>query len=197
MSHLAPLPFSTAGLHFKNPWSDEALNEQVSNFLAEKYSEYMNSIGRELILCRSHPEPSMEDVRLAMFNDAEATDFAGSFVAYGVIHLGTVGSRVKVSAMAAPVMDGYPSDSWVESMAAVLAFFLQNDVPCEDGTILDFEKWRFPLESEGDPFQNQWFMDPEIDMAKRAEIISVFESKGLTVVTDNNLYPIYIENQSA
>ena len=200
MAHvdLKPLPFTSAGFHFSSSISDETLDAMVGKTLSEDYAQYMNWIGSELCLCSASPIlDAMSDIRLAMFNDAGMTDFAGSFVIYGVQQQALAYPQITVSVMLAPSFSGYPSTEWVTSYAEVLAFILKNDLPCENGLNLNIAEVRFPQVSNGDPYQNQWFIDPSIDLARRAELIAIIEAEGLTVTSDNDLLPISVEVQGA
>ena len=200
MAHveLKPLPFTSAGLHFSSSISDADLDQMVGTHLSEDYAQYMNWIGEELRLCGSSITPdTMNDIRIAIFNDVGLTNFVGSLVIYDVIQQVLAYPRVTVSAMLAPSFDGYPSTEWITSFAEILAFLLKSDVPCESGLNLNISEVRFPQVSNGDPYQNQWFIDPSIDLARRAELIAIIEAEGLMVTSDNDLLPISVEVQGA
>jgi hypothetical protein len=189
---MTPLQFQAGDLHLAGVNDNRILRQKAGLRLSEIYATYMNQNGKDLIYCYDEADYSFENIHLVVHDDASMSDdsFVGSFVVYKCMTVSEDSGTVTFSAMAAPVLDGYPGDSWVRDALGIMGYFLTNDVPCKDGTVLDLEEWRFPISSDGSPSQNLWFSAPGMDVRHRGEFATVASNLGIALNTDEEMIPV-------
>jgi hypothetical protein len=191
---MTPLQFQAGDLHLAGVNDNRILRQKAGFHLAETYATYMNQGGVDLIFCFDEADYSFENIHLVVHDDVSMSDdsFVGSFVIYGCKTLSEDSGTVTFSAMAAPSLDGYPSDSWVSDALEIMGHFLTNEVACKDGTVLDLTEWRFPVSSDGSPSQNLWFDAPGMDVGHREEFARVASDLNLALTTDEDLLPVML-----
>ena len=189
---MTPIQFQAGDLHLAGVNDNRILRQKAGSNLSKVYAFYMNQGGTDLIYCHDEADYSFENIHLVVHDDASMSEdsFVGSFVVYKCITSSEDSGIITFSAMAAPVFDGYPSDSWVSDALDIMGYFLTNDIPCKDGTLLDLSEWRFPVSSDGSPSQNLWFSAPGMDDSHREEFARVASDSGLVLTTDEEMIPI-------
>ena len=191
-----------------DPGDDFELRQKLGRLMRDTISEDLLNRGFRFNACSTYPEKERSVLHIAVYehdaflasNAATEEDrqdiLVGAFIPYALKTLSNDDGIRSVSAMIAPVLTNEIwSNEWMDDMAEIMAFFLDHDISCSDGTFLDVAEFRFPLAVNGDSPEYEWMGDEygfsdEEKVSRRREFKERLESVGVYLETDDRGVPI-------